>query len=117
MPSPKTTESTKKATFGLDQNLAGALCYAVGWVTGLVFLLSEKSNRTIRFHALQSIITFGFLNLVVAVPVIGWVLSPFAAVLTFVLWLVCMYKAYQGEEFHLPVAGDIAEKQLRKIKI
>ena len=91
--------------------------HPVGWVTGLIFLLSEKNNQFIRFHALQSIITFGFLNLVVIIPVIGWMLSPLVAILAFALWLVCMLKAYQGEKFHLPIVGGITEKKIKKIKI
>ena len=82
MPTNKSTQ-TKTATFGLDQNLAGALTYAVGWVSGLVFLLSEKENKFVRFHAMQSIITFGFLNILVIIPVIGWMLSPFVAILMY----------------------------------
>lgn len=113
----KKTIKTEKNSFGLEQNLASALCYSVGWVTGLLFLLSEKKNQVIRFHAMQSIIVFGFFNLVFLIPVIGWILSPLVAILTFVLWLVLMLKAYQGEKFSLPIAGEIAEKQLKKIKI
>ena len=111
------TKSDKTTAFGLEQNIAGALCYAVGWVTGLIFLLSEKENKFVRFHAMQSIIIFAFLNLVVFIPILGVLLSPFVALLTFVLWLVSMFKAYQGEKFHLPVAGELAEKQLKKIKV
>jgi uncharacterized membrane protein len=107
-------EESKKATFGLEENLAGALCYAVGWVTGLIFLLSEKNNQFVRFHAMQSIITFGILNLA---TVVVWFLSPLVGIISFVLWLVCIFKAYQGEKFHLPVLGEIADKQVKKIKI
>jgi uncharacterized membrane protein len=112
-----TKKTNNKTSLGLEQNLAGALSYAVGWVTGLIFLLTEKENKFVRFHAMQAIITFGFLNLLVLIPIVGWMLSPFVALLTFALWLVSMLKAYQGEKFHLPIAGEIAEKQLKKLKI
>lgn len=115
MPTKKVS-NTQKTAFGLEQNLAGALCYALGWITGLIFLLSEKENKFVRFHAMQSIIVFGFLNILVLVPFIGWMISPFIALLSFALWFVCLLKAYQGEKFHLPVAGELAEKQLKKIK-
>lgn len=104
------------STFGLPKNTAAALCYALGWVTGLVFLLSERKDQTIRFHAMQSLITFGVLNALMIVPFIGWVLSPLVMLLAFVLWLVLIVKAYQGEEFSLPVVGDFARKQLARMK-
>lgn len=104
------------STFGLPKNTARALCYVGGWVTGLIFLLSERKDQTIRFHAMQSLITFGFLNALMIVPFIGWLLSPLVMLLAFVLWLVLILKAYQGEEFSLPIVGEFARKQLRKMK-
>ena len=56
--------------FNLPQNTAGALTYVLGWVTGLVFLLIEKKNAFVRFHAMQSLIFFGALMILVMVPVI-----------------------------------------------
>jgi len=50
------------------------------------------------------------------VPFVGWVLSPLVMIVSLVLWLVLIFKAYQGEEFKLPVIGDFAKKQLEKIK-
>jgi hypothetical protein len=49
-----------KASTGLEPNVAGLLCYLVGWITGLVFILIEKENQFVRFHAMQSIIIFGW---------------------------------------------------------
>ncbi|MBU0618711.1 DUF4870 domain-containing protein [Patescibacteria group bacterium] len=92
------------------------LCYVAGWITGLIFLLVEKEDKFVRFHAMQSLLTFGFLTIVPLIPLIGWVLSPFIAILGFVLWIVCIYRAYQGEEFKLPVVGELAKKQLAKMK-
>ncbi len=99
----------------LPKNTAGALCYLLGWVTGIVFLLIEKEDKYVRFHAMQSIVTFGILTLASFAPVIGWVLSPFLMIAGFVLWLVLMVKAYQGEEFELPLAGKLARQWLGKI--
>lgn len=102
-----------KSSLNIDPNVAALLCYLAGWVTGLIFYLLEKDNKFIRFHAMQSIITFGGLNvllLVVAfIPVIG-ILSIIVWFLMVVLWIVLMVKAYQGEYFKLPIAGEIAEK-------
>ena len=107
-----------KTTSGLDENVAGALTYAFGWITGLLFLATEPSNRFVRFHALQSIILFGGLSIAwlvsMSIPPIGWflafvVIPPVSAV----LWLLLMFKAYQGERFKIPVTGDMAEQRTR----
>ena len=100
---------------GLPKNTAAALSYVLGWLTGIIFLLIEK-DPFVRFHAMQSIITFGILTLLSFVPVIGWILSPLVMIVGFILWLVLIFKAYQGEEFKLPVVGEFAKKQLTKIK-
>ncbi len=102
--------------FGLPQNTAGALAYVLGWLTGLVFLLSEKKNGFVRFHAMQSLMFFATLTVASFVPVIGWLLSPLLMIVGFIAWLVCVYKAYNGEEFELPIAGKLAKKQLAKMK-
>ena len=106
-----------KTSTGLDENVAGLLCYVVGWITGLVFILIEKENKFVRFHALQSIIVFGILTLASIVirwiPIIGWVIGGLIGVLAVVLWIVLMVKAYQGEKYKLPWAGDLAEKNLK----
>ena len=102
----------KKSGLGLPSNTAAALAYVLGWLTGIVFLLLEKDDKFVRFHAMQSIITFGLITLLSFIPVIGWMLSPILMILAFVLWLLLIFKAYQGEKFKLPVIGDFAEKQM-----
>ena len=107
-------DENKTTSTGIDQNVAGLLCYVVGWVTGLIFFLIEKDNKFVRFHAMQSMITFGGLTALFLflgfLPVIGWMLVPILGVLQLVLWILLMVKAYQGEKFKLPVIGDLAEK-------
>lgn len=105
----------EKTVTGLPRNTEAALTYVLGWLTGIIFLLMSK-DRSIRFHAMQSIITFGILTILVMVPVIGWIISPLAMIVGFVLWLVLIFKAYQGEEFMLPVIGEFAKKQLARMK-
>jgi len=106
----------EKTSTGLEANVAGLLCYVAGWISGLVFLLIEKENKFVRFHAMQSIIVFGVLS--VASIVLGWipflnlVIVPLISVLGLVLWIVLMIKAYQGEKYKLPWAGNLAEKQV-----
>jgi uncharacterized membrane protein len=105
-----------KTSSGMDQNVAGLLCYVAGWITGLIFFLIEKENRFVRFHAMQSIITFGGLTVVFIVvgmiPFLNLVLVPILAILQLILWIVLMVKAYQGQLFKLPVIGDMAEKNI-----
>ena len=106
-----------KTSTGLQQNVAGLLCYVLGWVTGIVFLLLEKDNRFVRFHAVQSIVVFGALTVVDIVlnfiPIIGWVIAWIIGVVAIILWIVLMVKAYQGQMYKLPIAGNIAEQQTK----
>ena len=53
----------EKSSTGLAENVAGLLCYVLGWVSGLVFILIEKENRFVRFHAIQSIYVFGVITI------------------------------------------------------
>jgi uncharacterized membrane protein len=103
-----------KTSTGLEENIAGLLCYVLGWISGLVFFLIEKENKFVRFHALQSIIVFGVLCLagfvIGWIPIIGWVISWLISILALILWIVLMVKAYQGEKYKLPWAGNLAEK-------
>lgn len=107
----------KKTSTGLDENIAGLLAYLLSFVTGIIFLIIEKENSFVRFHAFQSVFLFGGLFVISIglslVPFIGWLLSALISPIAFVLWIVCMYKAYQGERFKLPIVGDIAEKQMK----
>ena len=108
----------EKTSSGLDENVAGALAYGLGWITGAMFLLTEPSNKFVRFHALQSIIVFGGLSLAwfiaLSIPFLGWfvalVIIPFGSA---ILWLLLIFKAYQGQRFKVPFAGDIADQRER----
>jgi len=102
---------------GLDEKVAALLCYVVGWVSGLVFFLLEKDNKFIRYHAMQSIITFGVLSIGIAILsqipfFIGLVIAWIAWPLTVALIVVLAFKAYQGEEYRLRWAGDLARRWL-----
>ena len=116
MEDSKQNNNKKKAQAisDLDENVRGALCYILGVISGIFFLLTEKENKFVRFHAMQSTMTFGILFLVLFVPILGWVLSAFLIPLSLILWLFLMYKAYQKEKFKLPVIGDLAEQQAEK---
>jgi len=107
-------EDLGKTSTGMQANLAALLSYLVGFISGIVFYLIEKDNKFVRFHAMQSIIVFGFLFvlgfILPFIPFLGWMLMPFLWIFNVVLWILLMVKAYQGERFKLPIAGDIAEK-------
>ena len=107
-----------KTSSGMDENLAAALTYGVGWLTGALFLVTEPTNTFVRYHAWQSVIVFGALSIAwfvsVSVPFVGWFVA-FVIIppLSLALWLRLMYKAYQGERYKLPFAGDLAEQRDR----
>jgi uncharacterized membrane protein len=110
-------ENTERTSTGLDANIAAALSYGLGWVTGLVFLAMERDNRFVRFHAMQSTIVFATISLVFvllqSIPLLGMLLSLFIVMpVSAVIWLLMMFKAYQGERFKLPIAGDMAEQRI-----
>ncbi len=112
---------------GLSENTAALLSYVLGWLTGLIFFFIDK-RPYVRFHAAQSIVTFGGLNIlrILLGMAFGvgwwfggfehggrfWLALPVLALIgiaTFVLWIVLMVKAYQGQRFKLPLTGDLAE--------
>ncbi len=109
-------DENKKTVLGVTENLEGLLCYALGWITGLVFLILEPNNAFVRFHALQSLVTFlglFIISFVVGlVPVLGILANVLLLPLQIVLWILLMVKAYKGERYKLPIAGDFVEKQL-----
>lgn len=105
----------RKTSSGFDENVAAALCYSLGWVTGLLFYVTEADNKFVRFHAVQAMIVFGAACIVfllcLSIPLLGWILSIFVFYGSAALWLLLMFKAYQGERFKLPIAGPIAEER------
>jgi uncharacterized membrane protein len=112
---------------GLSENAAATLSYALGWLTGLVFLLIDK-RPYVRFHAAQSLVLFAGLHIVRIIlgmvfgisflggGMMGWTGFSFGlgifhllGLAGLVLWILCMVKAFQGEKFVLPIVGDIAQ--------
>jgi uncharacterized membrane protein len=106
---------------GMTENVAGALCYLLGFITGILFLVLEpySRNRNIRFHAFQSIFAsagililhFVISSLTVFTFGLTLLLSMLLSLATLLLWLFMMWKTYQNERVVLPVAGPLAEKQ------
>jgi uncharacterized membrane protein len=113
---------------GMTDNMAGALCYLFGFITGILFLVLAPYNqdRNIRFHAFQSIflnIAWVALWIVVTIVLIPFRYIPFLGLFVsivlqfclglggFIIWLYMMFKTYNGEKIVLPVVGPMAEKQ------
>jgi uncharacterized membrane protein len=113
----------------MAENVAGLLCYVLGWLTGLIFYFIDK-RPYVRFHAAQSIVVFGGLTILRIVLGMflgmsffagGWAFFSFAGaifsllfLLGFVLWIILMIKAYQGERFRVPFAADLADRLFGK---
>ena len=104
-------------TEGLQENVAGLLCYVLGWVTGIIFLLIDK-RPWVKFQAAQSIVLFGGLTVLrIALAFMGglfggffgWGLSSILALVGVILWIMLMVKAYQHETFRVPIVADIAD--------
>jgi uncharacterized membrane protein len=121
-----TAQTTQSAQSGMSENVAAFLCYLVGWVTGIVFFLIDK-RPFVRFHAAQSIVVFGGLHIINIVIGIfffragfmmmggygafgmGSALYGLISLVSFILWILLMVKAYQHEKFEVPVAAGIAK--------
>jgi uncharacterized membrane protein len=131
-PGAATTGAGAAAAAGteLSTNLAGALTYVLGIITGVLFLVLEpyKKNRFVRFHAMQSILfTLVCIAFSIAWSVLWgmllsisfsffWVDAPLRLGIAFVIfgfWLFLMYQAYLGREYRIPWIGDLAAKQLQ----
>lgn len=118
---PQPTQGTQS---GMSENVAGLLCYLVGWVTVIIFFLIDK-RPFVRFHAAQSIVVFGGLHVINVVGIVfgagmmmrggfgafgfGATLYSLIGLISFVLWILLMVKAYQHEKFEVPIAAGIAK--------
>ncbi len=113
---------------GLAENVASGLCYVLGWLTGIIFLLIDK-RPSVKFHAAQSIVVFGALHVIQIVlgymfgfgfmfgrggSMASWavagLISSVVGLACLILWILLMVKAFQGEKFRVPVAAEFADK-------
>ena len=105
-----------KTSSGLTENVAGLLCYLLGWITGLIFFFVESKNSYVRFLAVQSMLKFGIVHILfwLFMPRIfwggNWGWFQIVNLALFALWIVLMYKAYTGERYKLPVIGELAQR-------
>lgn len=121
--SPSTTAS------GLEPNVAGAVAYLFGALSGVAMLVVDGDDEFVRFHAIQSIaftvvvgavyVVLGFVSAFLSfVPVVGDLLSvlfglfyPVVGLVAFLVWALLLYRGYEGDRFELPVLGSIAAAQ------
>lgn len=131
-PTDREVVTTTETELGVDENVAGALAYLLGIVSGIFFYLTESENRFVRFHAAQSIafsvgvivlyvllgtvqsvlgsLFFGRPGVVVLIPAVVGLVAYLAWIGVFLLWLLLMVKAYNEERYELPIVGGIAGK-------
>ncbi len=114
---------------GLAPNVASLLCYICTFITGIIFLIIEKDNKDVKFHAWQAIflgvasialqIVITILSLILGQisSVLGMIIGLFGWVIylgIFVIWIMAMIKAYQGQRWLIPFIGNLAEQQANK---
>ena len=123
----------EKTSLNIDENIESLLCYVGLWITGLIFLFAEKENKTVKFHAKQSLFLFLPLNIMgiifwwIGTPKCSWErgyyslscdpgiepllwLSWIIWIVMIVLFIILVITAYQGQKFKIPIVGDLAEK-------
>ncbi|NJE84426.1 DUF4870 domain-containing protein [Thermococcus sp. CX2] len=125
-------EPKKKTSLGMDENIEALLAYVLMWLTGIIFLVLEKESDFVRFHAMQSTITFLGINIIQIVlwmigVILGAVFGPLVALIGIfimlvnlvglIFWVLGMIKAYQGEYYKFPIFGDLAEKWVGKVNV
>jgi uncharacterized membrane protein len=122
--------TTERSSTGLDGNIAAALSYLFGLISGIIFFVIESESRFVKFHALQSmmvsvavmVVYIGYsivLLIIGRIPVLGGLIAlvgglGFVLLMLafFALWVFCMVKAFNGERFKLPYLGELAEQQV-----
>jgi uncharacterized membrane protein len=126
---PASTPPTGSSSSGLDPNVAAMLSYLAWWVTGILFYIIERDNRFVRFHAAQSIVAFGAIAIAIAGLGMGSFVVLFISTAGFqvmqwlafvvgtagmIVWGICLFKAFSGEYFKLPIVGDFAERMAER---
>ena len=121
MTEPAPEVSPEDTSLHMNVNLACALCYLLGCISGILFFVLETRSKKIRFHALQSILIFtllAFLSVLSAFLAIVTDFVPFRLaisaiwILQFVVWLFMILKAYEGKTVKIPGLGDFAQEQV-----
>jgi uncharacterized membrane protein len=122
---PRTAGRSPPTSSGLPSNVAAGLCYLIGFISGIFFLVVDpyKSDQFVRFHGFQAIFlsvfwfasyfVFAVLSAILRSKLwrLMWMLDSVLGLAFFLLWVFLIYKAYNKEQFKLPVIGDLAAKQ------
>lgn len=99
---------------GLPNNIALFLCYVLGWLSGLIMILIEKENDTVRYHAAQSIVIFGsytVLNMLLPfVPFLGALLMSVLFLAALISWLALMVMALGDRAPEIEALREYATK-------
>jgi uncharacterized membrane protein len=113
----------RMTSIGLNERLERVLAYSLGWVSGIILFFLEK-NRNVRWHAAQSMVTFGLLSIIMFavsllkgflsfIPLLGWVTSAALGLLltalwwvTIILWIWLMVMAFVRDDYHLPIISN-----------
>ena len=138
---PSGAPGGKTSFMNLDSNLGAMLCYilnfvcCLGLVLSIVFVITEKENRFVKFHAVQSLflaalqiavgLVIGILGLILSLGLnafdmawLAWILIlglRFILLLIFLaLWIMGGIKAYGGQWYKLPIIGEFAWKTVNK---
>ncbi len=126
---------SEESSTGLKANNAGLLCYVGMWISGIVFLIIEKKNTLVRFHAMQSLVCFGILSIVINIADIarGWAIwashrGPFFpleiatsvvfgifVIITIVFWIVLMQQTHRGHFVKVPLFSELALRMLARL--
>ena len=122
------TSAESFPTASIEEHVAGALAYVLGWITGIIFLILDK-REFVRFHAAQSLLATGVLS------ILSFIASRIFRLLFWRAWFIfsgiliifnlaivglavfLIYQAYQKKRFKLPIIGDLAEKLIQSFKV
>jgi uncharacterized membrane protein len=120
-PSSADTRPGGPGKLKMDPNVAGALCYLFGCLSGILFFVIETDNKRVRFHALQSILVFAILSVLSFASIVLTIFTNLLIfrlannaiwVVHFVLWLFLVIKTYQGQTIRIPGIADFARQQV-----
>jgi uncharacterized membrane protein len=122
---PPAAESQEISSTGLSPRVAGLLCYAAAWASGLLLVAIERDSRFVRFHAWQSLIGFGVLT---SIALVAWgvtLLTAFVSPAAFrvmgyvtqiawmalgATWIFAVIMVAQGRRWKMPLVGKWAER-------
>jgi len=114
----ETTEEEQQTASGLPENIAGLLCYILTFITAIIFLVIEKDNKFVRYHAFLSlsisVVLNVFFSILSFIPILGWIITLLLSPLSFILWLYLLWSAYQHRKTRIPILSDFVNDIVNK---